>query len=364
MIPLNGLSQTADELYFQGIALKNDKKAKEALVKFQEVIKKNPSYYKAHYEIGWCQNDLENYVAAISALRIARKDMSDIPKVYFELGYAFEKNGQYDSAQACYEKCKLLKPDYGGLIKRIGYCYYSADKYEMAIAKFKEHILTNPKENDYMFWYKKGFSENALKKYDDAISSLTSSLAFKSDYLNTYLELGYANSKLKKDEIAISHFNKAIAIDPKSHIPYNGIAEIYRDNKKDMNMAMEWYRKALAIKPTERKANYGIGYCLNSQQKYAEAVPYIIKAIENEKTYAAAYTELGYSYFKLNNEAEAEKNLLQSLKLNPTNESSRYYLCLMYLKQGKKEKAQQMVDQLKATNYKLAPTLQESINKL
>jgi tetratricopeptide (TPR) repeat protein len=364
LFPAMLFAQTSDELYTQGVALKNDKKVKEALAKFQEVVKKNPAYFKATYEIGWCQNDLQNYPEALKALKLARKDMSDQPKLFFELGYAFEKSGLYDSAIASYEKCKLLKSNYTAVIKRMGYTYAANDKYDLALAKYQEHLIASPKESDYVFWYKKGFAENALKKYEEANTSLAKSLELKNDYVNTYLELGYANARLKKDEIAIEYFTKAMPLDPKSHVAYNGIAEIYRDNKKDMPKAMEWYQKALAIKPNERKANYGIGYCLNSQQKYAEAVPYILKAIEYEKSYVAAYTELGYSYYKLENFSEAEKNLLQSLKLNPANETPRYYLCLMYIKQGKKEKAQQLVDELKKTNYKYAPTLQESINKL
>ena len=62
-----------------------------------------------------------------------------------------------------------------------------------------------------------------------------------------------------------------------------------------MNEAMTWYLKALEVKPKERKACFGLGYCLNSQQKYADAIPYLRTAIAEEATYTAAWVELGYS---------------------------------------------------------------------
>ncbi len=38
--------------------------------------------------------------------------------------------------------------------------------------------------------------------------------------------------------------------------------------------------KALEINPDERKARFGMGYCLNSKQKNNEAIPHLKKAID------------------------------------------------------------------------------------
>lgn len=83
---------------------------------------------------------------------------------------------------------------------------------------------------------------------------------------------------------------------------------MYRENKKDYTEAMNWYNKTLEIKPKERKACYGIGYCLNSKGKYSDAISYLKVSIEQELNYTAAYVELGYSYYKLDNYSEALVN--------------------------------------------------------
>jgi tetratricopeptide (TPR) repeat protein len=235
----------------------------------------------------------------------------------------------------------------------------------LALQHFASYIANAKQEiTDYLFWYRKGFMENAEKKYTDAKESLRKSLMYKTDYTNTYLELGFACNKLKEGDDAINWFNEALKLDAKSHIPYNGIAEVYRDTNKDMDMAISWYQKSLAVKTDERKACFGMGYCLNNKARYSEAATYLQKAIQQEPTYTAAYVELGYSQYMLSNNTDALQNLNKAISLNPKNENARYYAGLVYINQKDKTMAQKMVDELKALSSKNAETLQEKVNKL
>ncbi len=362
------VAQDAVALYKEGLQLKTDKKASEALQKFKQAIVLKSDYAEALYESGWCQNDLKLYTDAIRSFRAARPYMAKIPKLYFELGYAFEKNGQKDSAIENYQKCLELKPDYSLCFKQLGYLSYTDEEYEKAIGYFDRYEAivkdNNTSINDYLYWYRKGFMYNALKNFSNAKTVLLKSEAIKNDYLNTYLELGFACSRQKQDEEAIAFYKKAMLVDKKSHIPYNGIAEIYRDNQKNMPEAMKWYQQALDINPSERKANFGMGYCLNSTTKYSEAIKYLETAIASEPTYTAAYVELGYSVYKLNRLEDALKNFDKALSLNPKNENARYYATLIHLDKKDKMKAQKMVDELNGLSSKYAADLQKKVNAL
>ena len=365
LIPAFTFSQTAEELYTEGTRLKTEKRPTEAIAKLQRALTLKPDYTAARYELAWCQNDTKNYTEAISNLRIVRREWATIPKVHFELGYAFEQSGSYDSARASYYRCLTYKPDYSNIYKRLGYVEYQTNNHTTAISHFNKQIeISGDGINDYLFWYRKGYCENATKDYENAIKSLLKSEGQKKDFTNTYLELGFANTKLKKNEDAINWFNKAIALEPENHIPYNGIAEVYRDNYKDIPKAMEWYRKTLAINIKERKGNFGMGYCLNSQGKYTEAMPYLKTAIEQETTYTAAYTELGYSYYKTGNYSDALTNLNKSISQNANSVNPHYYACLVYLAQKNKPKAQGMVNELKRLGSKYGDELQKKVNEL
>ncbi|MGF2411645.1 MAG: tetratricopeptide repeat protein [Ferruginibacter sp.] len=358
-------AQDATALYNEGLKLKDEKKPAAAMEKFEKALLLKPGYTDALYQLGWCQNESKLYSKAITTLRTVRTSWSNIPKVHFELGYAFEKNNNADSAISSYNRCVQLKPYYANVYKQLGNIAYEKSEYEKAITYFKKHIEQAKNEiTDYLFWYRKGFTENALKDYTAAQASLLKSLNIKTDYINTYLELGFAYTKLKQDDDAINYFKKAIDIDPKSHIPYNGIAEVYRDNKKNMTEAIAWYQKSLTINPNERKANYGLGYCSNSLGKYTEAITYLKKAIEYEATYTAAFVELGYSYYKTKRYPDALNNFAKALSQNPKNENARYYSGLVYIIQKDRINAQRMVDELKNLNSKNATSLQDKVNKM
>ena len=356
---------TAEDWFNKGVALKDEKRSSEAITALKEAIKLNPNYTQALYEMGWCMNDTKDYTGALASLRKARTGWSSIPKVHFELGYAFDKLNMIDSAMVCYNECLRLKSDYSLAYKQLGTIAYNKEDYPLALQHFGNYILNAKLEiTDYLFWYRKGFMENAEKKYTEAKESLQKSLLYKKDYINTYLELGFACNKLKQGDDAINWFNEALKIDAKSHIPYNGIAEVYRDTKKDPDMAMTWYQKSLAVKTDERKACFGMGYCLNTKGRYSEAVTYLQKAIQQESDYTAAYVELGYSHYMLSNNTAALESLNKALTLNPKNENARYYAGLVYINQKNKTMAQRMADELKALSSKNAAALQEKVDKL
>src|SRR5436190_5533754 len=240
MICVNhGFAQVTKEtraFYDQGLKLKDEKKITEALEKFKQAIAIDSNYTEAIFQAGWCQNALHNYQGAMYYLKKAREDWSLIFKVHFELGFAFERSGYIDSAIASYNRCIQLKPDYPPVYKQLGAIAFIKEDYPAVLAncaKYEE--LTKVEISDYFYWSCKGFSQNALKNYSAAKVALLKSLEYKTDYIDTYLGLGFAAFKLRQDNEAITHYMLAMEIDPKNYVPYNGIAEVYRDNQKDMD---------------------------------------------------------------------------------------------------------------------------------
>jgi len=356
---------TAEEWYDKGVKLKTDKKVVDALEAFRKASELKADYKEAWYEAGWCLNDLKKYDAAVTSLKTSRALGFGHDSLFFELGFAFEKTNAIDSAIYQYNQVLKLNNVYSSAYKQLGYVYYAKGENEKALDNFLryESVYKSP-VTDYLYWYKKGVIENALKKYTEAKVSLNKSIGLKNNYINSYIELGFASKNLKMDDEAIAYYKKAMEIDPKSYVPLNWIGEVYRDNKNDMNEAITWYNKALAINPNERKANFGIGYCKNSLGNYEEAITYLQKAIQNEPTYTAAYLELGYSQYKIGNYTGAIESFNKALSLNPKNETARYYATLIYITQNNKAMAQKMVDELKTMNSKHVTDLQDRVNKL
>ncbi len=356
--------QTARERFDEGLRLKQLGKSKEALLKFQQSEKLKPGYTDALYEQARCYNDLKEYNNAVSVLRKVVPVWAEAPKGYYEMAFAMQYLGTTDSALYYYSKTLELNPDFADVYRQLGYMSINNRQYEHAMACFKkyESYLNSP-QTDYLYLYWKGYLYNVTKDYVSAREALLQCLSIEPDYEPAYLELGFASSRSKQEDQAIEYYRKAIALNPKSHIGYNGIGEVYRDYKKDMNEAMNWYMRALQVKPDERKALFGIGYCLNAKKEYKEAVGYLKKAIAAEDTYTAAYVDLGFSYYMLNDNEEAVRNLNLALRISPQNAKARYYKGLVYLDINDKYSAQRMVDELKDLKSGLAATLQEKMNK-
>lgn len=151
-------AQDATSFYKEGVKLKEQGNSALALEKFKQAASLKPDYADAIYEMGWCQNDLRKYTDALVSLRKARKFIPTIPKVHFELGYAFEKLNITDSARVSYNQCLKLKPDYSGAYKQLGYIEYDKDEYNNALSQFEKYESNAKKEiTDYLYWYRKGF---------------------------------------------------------------------------------------------------------------------------------------------------------------------------------------------------------------
>lgn len=360
-------AQTAETLYEEGLKLKKDQKVTEALDKFKEAIKLKPGYTEALYESAWCYNDMKEYNSALTNLNKVAPAWSAYPKVFFERGYANQMLYNHKEALDDYFRARELKPDYTNINKKIGEVYYQADDYLNALLYFEKHESVSTAQilgKDYLYWYRRGFCYNAQKQYEKAITALDKSKAIKKDYLSTYLELGFANTKLKRSEEAIAQFRQAINVNPNDHVAYNGIAEVYRDNIKDCDKAIEWYNKTLQIKTNERKANFGIGYCLNSKGQYTEARAYLKAAIAGEPTYTAAYIDLGYSEYMLNNYTEALVQLNKALDLNESSTNALYYKGLVYIAKEEKQNALAVYEKLYTITPATAAKLKERIDKL
>lgn len=361
------VAQTADKAAFDaGVRLKKEKKCLQAVDSFKRALQYNPSFTDARYEMAWCQNELKDYAGAVGNLKQVRTAWPDYAKVYFELGYAFEQLGRLDSAVAQYNKCLQINPNYVSVYKRLAGLAYNKEDYTQALQHYQKAVDVSTEEiNDYLFWYRKGFCENNGKEYEKALLSFQKAQAQNKRYASTYLEIGYAHAKLKHNDSAIAAYQKAIELEPKNHVGYNGIAEVYRDNQKDYEKAMSWYQQTLSLNPKERKANYGMGYCLNSQSKSLQAIPYLKQALQSEPSYTAAMTELGYAYYKTGSNEEALAVLKNAISLNAQSQNAYYYLTLTYIALKDKVNAQKQVDALRAIgSVKYAEQLQPKVNEM
>lgn len=126
--------------------------------------------------------------------------------------------------------------------------------------------------------------------------------------------------------------------DEKSHI-INGNQEY---NEGQYLKAEAQYKIALSKNSNSIKGNYNLGNALYHQDKFDEARAHYDRVIQNvqstELDKAKAYHNIGKSYFDQNEFEKAVNYFKESLKLNPTDDDTRYNYALAKKRLEQQEK--------------------------
>jgi len=348
---VNAQSLSSAEIsYNEGIKLKNAEKYNDALLAFKNAIEKNPDYTDALYEAGWSSNELKDYDNAITFLQKA-KQLKASATIFFELAYAYDHSGRKDEAKENYKKALELYPKYSDADKYLGDIFYDEENYQNALSYFKKYFETaKVPENHY--YYKAGRCSNYLKDYADVLLFLEKYQADgQQDFAKKYIEIGYAYYMLGYNDDAIGAYQKALEAIPTYGDALRGLANAYYNNLEDDKKALEYFKLALQYdEENSRDYYYKAGWIYMKQQKYAEAIPVLQKAIDNDAKDPSSREALGYAYYMQNEYSDAIDQFSKAIGLNAKSRLSHYYKGLSYIALNQVENAREVYYQLKPLN--------------
>jgi tetratricopeptide (TPR) repeat protein len=130
-----------------------------------------------------------------------------------------------------------------------------------------------------------------LKKYDLAIKSYTKAIELNPNDANTYYNRGIAYNKLKNYSSAIKDYTKAIELNPNDADAYNNRGLVYTHLKKD-DLAIKDYNKAIELNSNDANAYLGRGYSYSKIKNYELSIKDYKKAIELNPTIIDAYINI------------------------------------------------------------------------
>jgi tetratricopeptide (TPR) repeat protein len=340
----------------------NNKEYKQAVSLYKKAIAINPKNSTTYYDIAWCQNELKQYSDAFKFAESGLK-ISPTAKLYNESAYALYMLDRYTESIEKYKKSLVIAGDEDNLtaVKGIADVYFTQKDYVNAEINYKKCLEFN--KEPAIANYKLGYIMNDKGKYQKAVEYLLASVKIDEDYASAYNELGYAYDKLDRISLALDNYLKAYNLNPKIATYAANVASVYFavSDYEDLDKALEYYKKSVDIDDKNAKSNYRIGWILNDKAKYIEAKSYLNRAVEIDPSYSEAWIELGWIEFSDGNNAIAESDFLKALQFSSKSELARYYLGQVYIKQGKKSKAQKMIDELKSMDSKYAKQLEDKM---
>jgi len=181
-----------------------------------------------------------------------------------------------------------------------------------------------------------------LGSYADASKWLALSVAEDPHDAEAWYFLGRAKYNENRFEDAILAFERCLALEPRNlkaqsnlGLSYAGLNRVPEAQAAFLK-AIEWQAKAPRKDP---EAYIGLGDLLVQQNRAAEAVPYLEKAVEIAPQESRAREKLGSAYLNLNQLSAAQEQVESAVALDPRSPSLHYLLGSIYRKQGQQEKA-------------------------
>ena len=205
---------------------------------------------------------------------------------FFLIAYYADLSDNLDSAKKYYSKAIELKHDYAEAYLNMGTLY----AYEKDV-------------------------ENSIKSYEKAIE-------LKPDNKNnaySCIVLGYLYYGKENYSKGDAYFGKIVEyMEDKAEANF-GLGLFYYQDMEDIDKAIEYYKKAIELKPDYAAAYTHMGVAYADKDDYDKALEYHKKAVELDSNYAAAYSNMGYAYYYKKDYGKAIESYKEVVKLEPDN---------------------------------------------
>ena len=255
---------------------------------------------------------------------------------HYNLGRAFQSQGEIDKAIYQYRQAVKVKPDYAEAYNNLGAALESQKKFDEAVNCYRQTLKFKPGSADV--YYNIGNAFQNQGKFAEAVKNYQQALRLKPGYAKAHNNLGRALQSLGKFDEAINHYRQALRTEP-DHLPaYINLGRVLQSQGK-FNEAIDSFRRSLQLEPNDADTQNEIGILLGMQGKFDEARSHLRKALLIKPDSANTYNSMGILLGMQSKFDEAADYFRRALKLKPKNVDALYNLGRALQSQGKSGEA-------------------------
>ena len=249
-----------------------------------ELVAENATMTAAHILLGDAEDLLDETDAALASYEKAAALEPQNRSVQAKIASLWVKKGDLAKAQAILEilageKAVVDSPDFEGAMSGLGQALLAAGEADRALELYRKATALSP-ENPAV-WLNLGGAYFALGRYDLALENFERSVAIDKTFALGYsniglvylMKLGEDKSQAVADQ-ALGYFNKAIGLEPKLAVAWNGRASVGLTMGRT-GEAVRDYERAIQLDPGLLDAYINITIALREQGRYAEALKYL-----------------------------------------------------------------------------------------
>lgn len=160
-------------------------------------------------------------------LKVAEDKPTD-DTLFYNLGTAYQGNGEFDKAKESFIRAATLKPE--------------DQTYKDALA-----FVVNKKADQLL---EKGVNAQTNGKYEEAIAFYLDLLKINSGRADIWYNLGIAYQSIAKPDEALNAYTKAFEINPREQSDAIFFGALILEDKKNITKAMELYEKYIKVAPS------------------------------------------------------------------------------------------------------------------
>jgi len=320
-----------ESYYKEGMKYFHQQQYEEASLQLEKATISNPDKAEYYIAYGMCLIELSRFEESINV---------------FDKAILDKKN------QIVYENNKQA-------FRGKGICYFYSKNFKESLAWFDKALEIKELSNLNMdILQYKGQAQCRLNDFEGAIKTY-SEIIDNSEYKSSfYLQRAYAFSQIEDIENALKDYDFVISKSKEEYEAYVGAYQLlasngrkadgdkYLDQALSLNVndeehaidiaKLQYYKGNTdvaidglieAAKNGNKEADFYLGKLYEEEKKYQEAIPYLLKFIENDvdTTRPEAYNLLGMCYYKL----EEYDKALQQFELGIETNDSSYMQTLM-----------------------------------
>ena len=283
-------------LNYQAMAYTALKKDKEALLSYQNILKKDPSLAGPYYNIGIILKRNGRIEEAVESYKKAISLKPDYVQAYNNLGVLYKDNEKYENAITMFTKATELQPDHQNSYYNLAQIKKEQGLSEEAIELLLKVLDLNPEHNEAKLnaqhicnglgikLNNQGNYEKALKYFKILTYLQPSEAVGFYNMGNTYLEMeDYKNAK--------DLFKEALRVEPKYGPAYSNLGTVYK-NLGELQKSISCYKEAIKIDPKKSNSYYNMGNALKDIGCIKEAEDNYKKAITLDPKHIGSYHNL------------------------------------------------------------------------
>jgi tetratricopeptide (TPR) repeat protein len=333
----------ADKLLLQGQAEYDKKDYPQAVNFYDQAAKAAPKCPVPYFQKGLALMDTKKYDDAVIVFQEAlKRNYSETFRLYMGICQARYEQGNFAEAAKNCEESARLNDNFYWTFWYLALSQVSLNNIDKALPAVRRASELDPKSTDALIL--KARILNSLKKYDEAIIDITAAVKLNPNSDEAFFLLGANYFLLKNYAKSVEYLTKSVKLNRDNFEAWLLLTSAYIGDSLNWEKAEEAAFQAVRIKPNDGDANFQLALAQLITGRLEAAVKSFDTAIKNKNDLvASALVFKGYALIGLKRVAEAEKIFEQALSVKPINKVDYLALAEIYYYRWELDKAREQI---------------------